>query len=91
MRPDILELVNCAANLKLIPVFGSNGTLITRKMAEDLKSAGAKGMGISLDSLDADKHDKFRSFKNAWLVVKSGYRFKFTRRLWIGISMNLRR
>ncbi|MBQ7628814.1 MAG: radical SAM protein, partial [Selenomonadaceae bacterium] len=54
MRPDILELVSYAANLKLIPVFGTNGTLITRQMAKDLKSAGAKGMGISLDSLDAD-------------------------------------
>ena len=66
MRPDILELVSHAANLKLIPVFGTNGTLITKKMAADLKAAGAKGMGISLDSMDADKHDKFRNFKNAW-------------------------
>ena len=47
MRPDILELVKHAASLKLIPVFGTNGTLITRDMAEKIKSAGAKGMGIS--------------------------------------------
>ena len=66
MRPDILELVKFAADLKLIPVFGTNGTLITKEMAKDLKAAGAKGMGISLDSLDKDKHDKFRSFKGAW-------------------------
>ena len=72
MRPDILELVKHAANLKLIPVFGTNGTLITKKMAEDLKSAGAKGMGISLDSMDAEKHDKFRSFKNAWSRAVEG-------------------
>ncbi len=66
MRPDILELVRHAANLKLIPVFGTNGTLITPELARDLKSAGAKGMGISLDSLDREKHDKFRSFPGAW-------------------------
>lgn len=72
MRSDILELVQHAANLKLIPVFGTNGTLITRKMAEDLKAAGAKGMGISLDSLDAEKHDKFRAFKNAWRGAVEG-------------------
>ena len=72
MRPDILELVQHAANLKLIPVFGTNGTLITQKMAEDLKAAGAKGMGISLDSMDAEKHDKFRSFKNAWSGAVEG-------------------
>ena len=72
MRPDILDLVKHAADLKLIPVFGTNGTLITRAMAKDLKAAGAKGMGISLDSLDADKHDKFRSFKNAWQGAVNG-------------------
>lgn len=72
MRPDILELVKHAASLKLIPVFGTNGTLITRDMAEKLKSAGAKGMGISLDSTDAEKHDKFRAFKNAWSGAVEG-------------------
>ncbi|MBR2214506.1 MAG: putative heme d1 biosynthesis radical SAM protein NirJ2 [Selenomonadaceae bacterium] len=66
MRPDILELVSYAASLKLIPVFGTNGTLITPTMAADLKKAGAKGMGISLDSLDQEKHDKFRAFPGAW-------------------------
>ena len=65
-RPDILELVRHAASLHLIPVFGTNGTLITPEMAHDLKEAGAKGMGISLDSLDKEKHDKFRSFPGAW-------------------------
>lgn len=66
MRPDILELVKHAADLKLIPVFGTNGTLITRDMARQLKDAGARAMGISLDSLDRQKHDRFRSFDGAW-------------------------
>ena len=66
MRPDIIDLVKHAAELKLIPVFGTNGTLITRQMAQRLKDAGAKGMGISLDSLDRQKHDRFRSFEGAW-------------------------
>ena len=62
MRPDIIELVKYASDLHLLPVFGTNGTLITLDMARKLKAAGAKGMGISLDSLDKAKHDKFRSF-----------------------------
>ena len=72
MRPDILELVEHATNLKLIAVFGTNGTLITPQMAKDLKAAGAKGTGISLDSLDAEKHDKFRSFAGAWKGAVDG-------------------
>ena len=66
MRPDIIELVKYASDLHLLPVFGTNGTLITLDMARKLKAAGAKGMGISLDSLDKAKHDKFRSFLGGW-------------------------
>ena len=66
MRSDIFELVAYAASLKLIPVFGTNGTLITEETAHKLKDAGARAMGISLDSMDKDKHDKFRRFPGAW-------------------------
>ena len=65
-RPDIFELVKYASDLHLIPVFGTNGTLITPEVAGKLKEAGAKGMGISLDSLDKAKHDKFRNFPGGW-------------------------
>ena len=65
-RPDILELVSYARGLGLIPVFGTNGTLIDLPMAKALKEAGACGMGISLDSLDKQKHDAFRSFPGGW-------------------------
>ncbi len=66
MRPDIVELVQYATNLGLFPVFGTNGTLITPELAEKLKAAGTRGVGISLDSLDKAKHDKFRSFPGGW-------------------------
>ena len=66
LRPDILELVAYATKLGLRPVFGTNGTLITLDMAHKLKAAGAMGMGISLDSMDAKKHNEFRKFPNAW-------------------------
>lgn len=66
LRPDILELVAYATKLGLRPVFGTNGTLITLDMANKLKAAGAMGMGISLDSMDAKKHNEFRKFPNAW-------------------------
>ena len=66
IRPDIFELVQYASDLHLIPVFGTNGTLITPETAAKLKQAGARGMGISLDSLDKEKHDRFRSFPGGW-------------------------
>lgn len=66
MRPDIVELVQHATSLGLKPVFGTNGTLITPELAQQLKAAGTMGVGISLDSLDPQKHDEFRRFPDAW-------------------------
>lgn len=65
-RPDIVELVAHATSRGLRSVFGTNGTLITLDMAKKLKAAGAMGMGISLDSMDAEKHNSFREFEGAW-------------------------
>jgi putative heme d1 biosynthesis radical SAM protein NirJ2 len=66
MRPDIIELVEYACSLGLRPVFGTNGTLITKEIAQKLKGAGTMGVGISLDSLDKEKHDNLRVYQNAW-------------------------
>ncbi|MHB8172325.1 MAG: putative heme d1 biosynthesis radical SAM protein NirJ2 [Thermincolia bacterium] len=66
MRDDIYELVEHAVKLGMRPVFGTNGTLITLEVACRLKEAGAMGVGISLDSVDPVKHDKFRAFPGAW-------------------------
>lgn len=74
MRPDIVELVEYASSLGLRPVFGTNGTLISLDMAKRLKAAGAMGMGISLDSMDKEKHDKFRKFPGAWDGAVQGMR-----------------
>lgn len=74
MRPDIVELVAYASSLGLRPVFGTNGTLITLEMAKKLKAAGAMGMGISLDSMDKEKHNQFRKFPGAWEGAVQGMR-----------------
>lgn len=74
MRPDIIELVEHAVSVGLRPVFGTNGTLITEEMAHRLKKAGTMGMGISLDSLDKEKHNQFRKFPNAWEGAVQGMR-----------------
>lgn len=72
LRPDITELVAYASGLGLLAVFGTNGTLITPERARELKAAGAKGMGISLDSLDPEKHDRLRGKAGAWRQAVEG-------------------
>lgn len=74
MRADIVELVAYARSLGLRPVFGTNGTLLTAQLARKLKDAGAMGMGISLDSLDKEKHGRFRRYQGAWEQAVQGMR-----------------
>ncbi len=72
LRPDIFELVAHAAGRGLRPVFGTNGILITEEVAHRLKEAGACAMGISVDSLDAQKHNHFRGLENAHQLTLQG-------------------
>jgi putative heme d1 biosynthesis radical SAM protein NirJ2 len=72
LRPDIFELVAYAKANGLRPVFGTNGMLITPDVAHKLKDAGAAAMGISLDSLDASKHNEFRGDPQAFELTIQG-------------------
>jgi len=74
MRDDIFTLVSHARARDLRPVFGTNGTLITIDVARRLKDAGAMAMGISLDSIDPDRHDEFRASPGAWSGAVKGMR-----------------
>lgn len=74
LRPDIYELIARAARSGLRPVLGTNGTLITGEVARRLKKAGAAAVGISLDSVDEVRHDRFRSSPGAWRAAVEGMR-----------------
>ncbi len=66
LRPDIYEIVRYAADKKFMVVLGTNGTMINHTVAKKIKEAGAHGVGISIDSMDAIKHNKFRGVDQAW-------------------------
>ena len=72
MREDIFDLVSYARDSGLAPVFGTNATLITPDIAKKLKVAGARAMGISLDSLDPAEHDAFRGVEGAYAATMAG-------------------
>ncbi len=72
MRPDIFELVKHAAKCGLRPVFGTNGTLLTKETVTRLKEAGAAAMGVSLDSLSEEKHNRFRGHADAFRLTQEG-------------------
>lgn len=72
LRNDLEEVVSFGAGLGLAMVVGTNGMALTRRRVEALKNAGLLGAGISIDSLDAGKHDRFRGRNGAWARTMAG-------------------
>jgi AdoMet-dependent heme synthase len=72
LRRDILEIVRRAAERELWVVVGTNGVRITENVAVRLKEAGARGLSLSLDALDPDRHDRFRKVRGAWQNTVEG-------------------
>ncbi len=71
-RTDLEEMLQHGANLGLSMVIGTNGTLLTSRRVASLKAAGALGVGISVDSLQAAQHDKFRGQHGSWEQTYKG-------------------
>lgn len=66
LRPDLYALLAEASRLGFWTVLGSHGGLIDEHAAARLAAAGLRGVGVSLDSLDAAAHDRFRGVGKAW-------------------------
>ena len=72
LRRDILEIVQRAAERGLWVVVGTNGVRITENLARRLAEAGARGLSLSLDALEPDRHDHFRKVRGAWRNTVEG-------------------
>ena len=72
LRRDILEIIRRAAERGLWVVVGTNGVCITENLARRLADAGARGLSLSLDALDSDRHDRFRMVRGAWQNTVDG-------------------
>ena len=66
LRHDIGELVSEGNSLGLRMVLGTNGLGLSVTIAKELKASGLQGVGISLDNLYPEAHDKFRGVPGAW-------------------------
>jgi AdoMet-dependent heme synthase len=72
LRRDILEIVRRATERGLWVVVGTNGVRITENLARRLAEAGARGLSLSLDALDPERHDRFRKVRGAWQNTVEG-------------------
>lgn len=72
LRDDCMELVQYASIKGLMVVMGTNGTLLDDRTVEKMIRSGVKGVGISLDSITPEYHDKFRGMEGAWKRTTAG-------------------
>lgn len=71
VRKDAIELISYARDKGMRPVLSTNGTLIDRVVAQELKDAGATYAGISLDGLQP-VNDQFRGVQGAYRKALDG-------------------
>ncbi len=73
-RQDIFQLAEYATSRGLRTALATNGTLVTKDIAEKVKKAGIKRVSISLDGSDAITHDTFRGIPGAFEAAVYGMR-----------------
>jgi len=66
LRRDIYEIASHASSTGMWVVMGTNGVLVNDHVADKMIECGVRGVGISIDSVDAAKHNAFRGGPNAW-------------------------
>jgi radical SAM protein with 4Fe4S-binding SPASM domain len=66
LRRDVFDVAAYAADRGFTVVLGTNGVLLREAEARRLRESGVLGASISLDSTDADRHDRFRHAPGAW-------------------------
>ena len=89
LRRDIGDLVAHAARAGLHPVLGTNGILLDGDALDRLKGAGLAGLSVSIDSVDPERHDRFRGRRGAHRLTVGTVRLARARDLPVVIQHSL--
>lgn len=73
-RADIFQLARYATDRGLRVALATNGTLVSKEIAQKIADAGVRRVSISLDGADAATHDAFRGIPGAFDAALRGFR-----------------
>jgi Fe-coproporphyrin III synthase len=90
MRPDLTELASYAVNKGMRAVISTNGTLITREKANELKKIGLSYVGVSIDGMEP-VNDRFRGKKGAFKDAMAGIKNCQEAGLKVGLRFTINR
>ena len=86
LRPDILDLAKYAHEKGIYVALATNGTLITKEKAREMKKAGIEFVQISLDGATAKTHDEFRGMKGAFNKTVQGIKNCVDEKFFVEVS-----
>ena len=90
VRQDLVELADYAVKLGMRAVISTNGTLITRSVAQALKDVGLSYVGISLDGMKK-VNDKFRGVKGSFDRAMAGIKHCQEAGIKVGLRFTINR
>ena len=90
VRQDLVELADYAVKLGMRAVISTNGTLITRSVAQALKDVGLSYVGISLDGMKK-VNDKFRGVKGSFDRAMAGIKHCQQAGIKVGLRFTINR
>lgn len=88
LRKDLFTLAKFAKERGIEPTLSTNGTLITKEIAQKIKQAGFWYVGISLDGMQ-ETNDTFRRRKGAFKASLRGIRLCQDLGLKVGLRFTL--
>lgn len=74
LRRDFYEIAKLAHEHGMYTAVATNGTVVTREVAEKLREAGVGYVQVSLDGARAETHDSFRGVRGAFEKAIAGIR-----------------
>ncbi|MBN1833352.1 MAG: 12,18-didecarboxysiroheme deacetylase [Deltaproteobacteria bacterium] len=90
MRRDLVTLAHYAVDKGMRAVISTNGTLITKEKARELKDVGLSYVGVSLDGME-EVNDHFRGKKGAFKEAVLGIRNCQDAGLKVGLRFTINR
>mgnify|MGYP001770629466 CR=1 FL=1 len=84
-RPDFFEIAERARDAGIKLVLSTNGTLITPEVAKRLREVGFVYVGVSLDSVSAEFHDRFRGVPGSFAAALAGIKNAMAAGLDVGL------
>ena len=90
MRTDLVDLAKYTVQKGMRAVISTNGTLISRDKAHELREIGLSYVGVSLDGME-EVHDHFRGKKGAFQDAMSGIKNCKEAGLKVGLRFTMNR